>query len=77
MVSSRLSPLCPGHGGGDGSVADDGYDDIHGDNSLHSHVLSKYSIIHIPAISMIQQRECMHTLSAIVLLATIVFISKI
>ena len=54
MVSSRLSPLCPGHGGGDGGVVDDGYDDIHGDNSLHSHVLSKYSIIHIPAISMIQ-----------------------
>ena len=62
MVSSRLSPLCPGHGGGDGGVAD---------NSLHSHVLSKYSIIHIPAISMIQQRECMHTLSAIVLLAQV------
>ena len=67
MVSSRLSPLCPGHGGGDGGIVDDGYDDIHGDNSLHSHVLSKYSIIHIPAISMIQQRECM--LSPIVLLA--------
>ena len=69
MVSSRLSPLCPGHGGGDGGVVDDGYDDIHVDNSLHSHVLSKYSIIHIPATSMIQQKECMHTLSAIVLLA--------
>ena len=35
MVSSRLSPLCPGHGGGDGGVVDDGYGDIHGDNSLH------------------------------------------